>query len=268
MPQMAILYLLAYLDRSNLGNAKLQGLVEEALNANDDHYGWAASIFYFGYIACAIPFTLYGKKFHPSRFMFVCVLGWGIAATGAAGAFNFGGLAAARFFIGLFEAGFAPSAVFYLTIWYPRSEIVFRTSLFVGMAALSAEENPKVALVGIFFLLAGVFPCIPLEVQWATDNCGAESKKPAAISFMVVCGHCWSILASKSFPDSEGPRFVRGYSIVLSFLCLSTVMTVVLHIRHRIVNAKRDKLYGKPNILDQVDTSELADEAPMFRYVI
>lgn len=51
----------------------------------------------------AIPFTLYGKKFHPSRFMFVCVLGWGISASAAAAAFNFPGLAVSRFCIGLFE---------------------------------------------------------------------------------------------------------------------------------------------------------------------
>ncbi|KAK2740698.1 hypothetical protein FQN55_008752 [Onygenales sp. PD_40] len=445
MPQMVILYLLAYLDRSNLGNAKLLGLQDEVLAGDSDHYGWAASIFYFGYVSCAIPFTLYGKKFHPSRFMFVSVLGWGIAASCAAGAFNFAGIAVSRFCIGLFEAGFAPTAVFYFTIWYTRREVVFRTSLFVGMSALSgafggligygvslinshighwrilfmieglptvvfaffiliflpdrpetskfcrteeerevaiermnrgqkseghgvlvmkhvisafkdwkiytcalikmghdatlatisvflpaiikslgytnreaqymtigpymvawvtmlvvchlsdrlrmrgpflvgcgllavvgvalmfsypADENPKIALVGIFFLLSGVFPCLPMELQWATDNCGAESKKTAALSIMVVGGHCWSILASKSFPDKEGPRYTRGYGIVLTFLCLSVVCSAALHVRHRIINAKRDREYGKPNDMDQVDTSEMADEAPMFRYIV
>lgn len=54
-------------------------------------------------ILFAIPFTLYGKKFHPSRFMFVCVLGWGTSASAAAAAFNFPGLAVSRFCIGLFE---------------------------------------------------------------------------------------------------------------------------------------------------------------------
>ncbi|EEP79035.1 conserved hypothetical protein [Uncinocarpus reesii 1704] len=442
MPQMVILYLLAYLDRSNLGNAKLQGLVKDALGGNDDNYGWAASIFYFGYVIFAIPFTLYGKKFHPSRFMFVCVLGWGISASAAAGSFNFAGIAVSRFCIGLFEAGFAPSAVFYFTIWYTRSEVAFRTAIFVGMAALSGafggliayaislihshlahwrilfmveglptvifafvilfflpdrpetanffrneeeravsiermnrgqaseghnvlikrhilsgftdwkvyscavikmghdaslatisvflpniikslgytntqaqymtigpylvawvlmlsvcflsdklrmrgpfiigatmvaiigvslvfsfpvDENPKVALVGIYFLVAGIFPCIPLELQWATDNAGAESKKVTAICILVVAGHCWSILASKSFPAREKPRYTRGYGIVLAFLSLSCVMAVILSIRHRIENARRDKKHGKPNPVLPVDTAENADDAPMFR---
>ncbi|EER27692.1 Major Facilitator Superfamily protein [Coccidioides posadasii C735 delta SOWgp] len=445
MPQMVTLYLLAYLDRSNLGNAKLQGLVEDVLNGNDDDYGWAASIFYFGYVMFAIPFTLYGKRFHPSRFMFVCVLGWGVSASAAAGAFNFAGLASSRFCIGLFEAGFAPSAVFYFTLWYTRSEVAFRTSIFVGMAALSgafggliaygislikthfarwrvlflveglptiifafvillflpdrpetanlfsneeeravsiermnrgqaseghnvlvkrhvvsgftdwkvhacalvkmghdaglatisiflpnilkslgytntqaqymtigpylvawvvmlgvcfisdkrrtrgpfligatmvsiigtalivsfpAEENPQIALVGVFFMVAGIFPCIPLGIQWATDNAGAESKKITAICILVVAGHCWSILASKSFPDREGPDYVRGYSIVLAFLGLSCIMSIVLSVRHRIENARRDKKYGKPNPIMPVDTAEKADKAPMFRYII
>ncbi|OJD13366.1 hypothetical protein AJ78_06178 [Emergomyces pasteurianus Ep9510] len=444
LPQMCFLYLTAYLDRINFGNAKLQGLVKDALQGNDDYYRWAASIFYFGYVSCAIPFTLYGKTLHPSRFIFVCALGWGVAASALAGGFNFAGIAAGRFFIGLFEAGFAPTAIYYLTIWYTRDEVAFRTAIYVGMAALSgafggliayavslmdshigswrilflveglpsvvvavvallflpdrpetskffkneaerqlaiermnrgqkseghgvlvmkhvisgfkdwkvyacalikmghdaalatlsvflptiirslgytnqqaqyltigpymvawasmliicflsdrlklrgpflmgcglvsvvgvsllfthpADTDPKIALVGIFLLMAGVFPCLSLEVQWATDNSGAESKKTAAVSVMVVAGHCWSILGSQSFPAREGPEYVRGYAIVLTFLSLGVVMAAVLHVRHRIVNAQRDKKYGKPNILDQVDTSELADEAPMFRYV-
>ncbi|KKZ62808.1 hypothetical protein EMCG_02851 [[Emmonsia] crescens] len=141
----------------------------------------------------------------------------------------------------------------------------------IGMSLLythPAQTNPKVALAGIFLLLAGVFPCLPLELQWATENCGAESKKTAAISITVVFGHCWSILASKSFPDREGPKFVRGYATILTFLCLGVIISIILHIRHRIVNEQRDKEYGRPNIFDRVDTSELADEAPMFRYVI
>ncbi|EEH05392.1 conserved hypothetical protein [Histoplasma capsulatum G186AR] len=445
MPQVAGLYLLAYLDRSNLGNARLLGLEDDALNGNDDHFGWAASVFYFGFVLFAIPLTLVGKTFNPSKFVFACALGWGTAASAAAGANQFWGVAVARFFTGLCEAGFAPTIVFYLTIWYTRDEVAFRTALLVGMAALSgafsglisyaislintnigrwrilflieglptvvfafiallflpdrpetskflrneeernvsimrmhrgqksegprvlvkkhvisafkdwkiyacalskmghdaalalitvflptivkslgftpqqaqyltigpymtgwammlivsllsdrtkmrgpfligcgmfsiigatllfthpAESNRKVALSGIFILLAGVFPCVPLQVQWASDNCGAESKKTTAISMLLVAGHCWSILVSKSFPTNEGPRFIRGYSIVLSFLCLSVILPTILHVRHRIVNARRDRKYGIPNANDPVDTSELADHAPMFRYVL
>ncbi|EGD88306.1 hypothetical protein H112_04791 [Trichophyton rubrum D6] len=444
MPQFAVLYLLAYLDRINLGNAKLQGVVEEALNGNDSNFSWAASIFYFGYIIFAIPLTLWGKRFYPSRFIFVSVIGWGIAATAGAGAFNFAGLATSRFFIGLFEAAFAPTAVFHLTLWYTRSELAFRTCLFVGMSAFSgafgglvaygislihttighwrvlflveglptiafafvvlfflpdrpetskffrneeerqiairrmnqgqqseghnslvmkhviaslkdwkvygvcivkmghdaslatisiflptilhslgysktaaqymtigpymagwvvmvsfsllsdrlrtrgpfiiggtalaiigvslmytfpAKENPKAALGGVFLLVIGIFPCIPLEVQWVSDNAGAESKKAMALCMIVIAGHCLSILASKSFPEHEGPRYIRGYAIVLSFLCLSFVTSVILYTRHRIINAQRNKKYGKPNPLDKVDTSILADKAPMFRYI-
>ncbi|KAM5437463.1 hypothetical protein McanCB49686_005222 [Microsporum canis] len=444
MPQFAILYLLAYLDRINLGNAKLQGVVEDALGGNDSNFSWAASIFYFGYILFAAPLTLWGKRFYPSRFIFVSVVGWGIAAAAGAAAFNFAGLATSRFFIGLFEAAFAPTAVFHLTLWYTRSELAFRTCLFVGMSAFSgafggliaygislinttighwrvlflveglptvafafvvlfclpdrpetskffkneeerqisihrmnqgqqseghdtlvmkhvisglkdwkvygvclvkmghdaalatisiflptilhslgysktaaqymtigpymagwvvmvgtsllsdrlrtrgpfiiggtavaitgvslmytfpAKENPKVALAGVFLLLTGTFTCIPLEVQWVSDNAGAESKKAIALCMIVIAGHCLSILASKSFPEHEGPNYTRGYGIVLAFLCLSLVMSIVLYIRHSIVNAQRDKKYGKPNPLDKVDTSSLADQAPMFRYI-
>ncbi|KAK2748492.1 hypothetical protein FQN57_000625 [Myotisia sp. PD_48] len=444
MPQMVLLYLLAYLDRSNLGNAKLQGLPEDILNKHSDEYGWAASIFYFGYIIFAIPFTIYGKRFHPSRFMFICILGWGIAASSAAGAFNFGSLATSRFFIGLFEAGFAPSAIFYFTLWYTRKEIAFRTAIFVGMSALAGafggliaygitsiethishwrvlflveglptvvfafvvlfylpdrpetsniftneeereisiqrmnrgqkseghnillkrhiisgftdwkvycvalikmghdaalatisvflpeiirslgytstaaqymtigpylvawvvmlsvcfvsdrfqmrgpflisatavaiigislvysfptDQNPRVALLGIFFLLMGVFPCIPLEIQWAAENAGTESKKVTAICILVVLGHCWSILASKSFPGRDSPTYTRGYTIVLVFLCLSCMLSALLHVFYRVVNSQRNEIHGKPNPLDRVDTSDLADKAPMFRYV-
>lgn len=131
-----------------------------------------------------------------------------------------------------------------------------------------AEKNPKIVLVGVFFLVAGIFPCIPLELQWATDNAGAESKKVTALCILVVAGHCWSILASKSFPAREGPKYVRGYGIVLAFLCLSCIMSVILSVVHWKQNARRDKQHGRPNPMMPVDTSEAADKATMFRYVI
>lgn len=53
----------------------------------------------------AIPLTLVGKTFNPSKFVFVCALGWGTAAGAAAGANQFWGIAVARFFTGLCEVG-------------------------------------------------------------------------------------------------------------------------------------------------------------------
>lgn len=60
------------------------------------------------------------KIVKPSYYMAGCCIGWGGLAMAQAGAHNFSGLAATRFFLGFFEASFAPGCAFYLSFWYTR----------------------------------------------------------------------------------------------------------------------------------------------------
>jgi hypothetical protein len=69
LPLAVLLYLAAYLDRGNLGNARLQGLQEEVLRGSDTGYSIALSCFFITYIVFSIPGTLLAKAVDPSRYL-------------------------------------------------------------------------------------------------------------------------------------------------------------------------------------------------------
>lgn len=127
VPILMILFLLAFLDRINIGNARLQGL-ENDLNMGGHDYNIALLIFFIPYVLLEIPSNLILKKFAPSWWISGIMFCWGLSNRCAsvrpdladhAGILgitticqgftaSFGGLVACRFLLGVFEAGFMP----------------------------------------------------------------------------------------------------------------------------------------------------------------
>lgn len=68
LPMFAVVYFLSFLDRANIGNAKIAGMYEQ-LSLNDSQYSVAVSIFYVTYILCEVPAVLMLKKLGPHRFL-------------------------------------------------------------------------------------------------------------------------------------------------------------------------------------------------------
>lgn len=92
-----------YINRGNIGNAKIQGL-ENSLNMKGSDYNVASMIFFVPYILCEIPSNVILLKFkRPSIYLGILVSCWGIVMTCSGVVQNFGGLVATRFLLGVFE---------------------------------------------------------------------------------------------------------------------------------------------------------------------
>lgn len=100
----ALTDMLAFLDRSNIGNAKIAGMQDE-LSLDSEDYQWLLNIFYIAYVVCEFEVLLW-KLFPPRIVGTIVVLGWGIIATVQAGVHSWGGLMALRFLLGAFEAAY------------------------------------------------------------------------------------------------------------------------------------------------------------------
>ena len=151
LPLTTLLYLCAYLDRGNMGNAKLQGVQKDLMDDSDTKFSIALSCFYIAYIVFNVPGNIMAKLLKPSTSIAIAALIWGIASTLQAAAFNFPGIIVCRLFIGIGEAGFGPTVPFYYSIWYKREEIAIRNAFFIGCGALAGAFGGLIAY-GVSFL--------------------------------------------------------------------------------------------------------------------
>ncbi|KAL1679582.1 major facilitator superfamily domain-containing protein [Schizophyllum commune] len=147
IPLTCLLYLFAYLDRSNLGNARLQGLPEDALRGDPtgETFDWVNSAFFFSYIIFQLPSNLCSKLIKPRLFMAASAVGWGTVSTLMSTAYNPAGLITARVFLGFFEACFGPAIPLYYSLFYTKHETGLRMALWFGFAAVAGAFGGLIA---------------------------------------------------------------------------------------------------------------------------
>lgn len=150
IPPVMLLYLLSFLDRVNIGNARLYGM-EEDLGMKGDQYQIAVSVLFVTYILSELPSNLIIKKFTPSRYLAFLTVGWGIVATLTGIVQSFAGLVACRVILGALEGGLFPGLTIYLTMFYTKREYALRIGYLFVSAAIAGSMGGLLAY-GIGFM--------------------------------------------------------------------------------------------------------------------
>ncbi|RFU73199.1 hypothetical protein TARUN_9055 [Trichoderma arundinaceum] len=181
IPMLAILYLLSFLDRGNIGNAKIEGLQED-LNLSPDQYNWCLTVFFFTYAAFEVPSNLLLKKLRPSVWLPTIMVAWGTVMTLMGIVRNYHGLLIARIFLGVTEAGLFPGVAYYLTMWYCRHEIQFRQALFFSAASIAGAFSGLLA-----FAIAKMDGTAGLEGwRWIFILEGIATVVAAVLAFFIL----------------------------------------------------------------------------------
>ena len=107
LPFISILYLLAFLDRVNIANAKSFNLVED-LGLGGTEYNTILVIFFVPYVFFEIPSNILLKKLSPRVWLSVCGIAFGLVTVFQGLTQNYSGILATRFFLGVFECGMFP----------------------------------------------------------------------------------------------------------------------------------------------------------------
>ncbi|MBB2919198.1 MFS transporter [Cupriavidus alkaliphilus] len=117
IPFLALIYVVAYIDRSVVGFAKLH--MNAAIGISDAAYGLGAGLFFIGYFLCEVPSNLALERFGARRWFARILFTWGVITMAMAftqGAHSFYVL---RFLLGAAEAGLYPGILYFLTKWFP-----------------------------------------------------------------------------------------------------------------------------------------------------
>ncbi|ODQ54419.1 major facilitator superfamily transporter [Saitoella complicata NRRL Y-17804] len=137
LPVMSLLYLFSFLDRTNIGNAKIDGLTED-LKLTSLEYNLCLTVFFFTYAVFEVPSNLCLKKYGARKWIPFIMFVWGVIMTLMGLVHNYEGLLSARLFLGLAEAGLFPGVTFYLTnVRYKREEQSLRIGIFFSAATIA-----------------------------------------------------------------------------------------------------------------------------------
>jgi MFS family permease len=128
-------YILSYLDRVNVGFAKLQML--DDLKFSETVYGLGAAIFFIGYFLFEMPSNIIMHKVGARRWLARIMFTWAILSGACMFINSPTTFYVLRFFLGVAEAGFFPGIILYLTYWYPSDRQAGVVGLFMSAIALS-----------------------------------------------------------------------------------------------------------------------------------
>ncbi|KAL7905194.1 aldehyde dehydrogenase family domain-containing protein [Trichoderma velutinum] len=196
IPILGCLYLVSFLDRSNIANARLFGL-EKSLHMPSTGFNTCLWIFYLPFVIVEIPSNLFMSlnKIKPNHWLAGAMLILGIVSMCQGLTRSYGGLLACRFIMGIMEAGLPPGAALLIGQYYRRSEFYIRFSYFICFALLGSAFSGLLAyaiehmngmhgyeawrwifiLEGLFTFAFGlaawfIIPAFPQEAAFLSDD--------------------------------------------------------------------------------------------------
>ncbi|KAK2748127.1 hypothetical protein FQN57_001251 [Myotisia sp. PD_48] len=138
VPQMILIVILAYLDRSNIGNARVFGF-EEGLNLKGIEFNNLSMIFFVTYVVFEIPWVMAIKKFGANRVLATAMISWSILTLGTGFVKTYHQCLAMRLLLGVAEAGLFPCLTFIVSMIYARQQQAKRiAALYAGIAISGA----------------------------------------------------------------------------------------------------------------------------------
>lgn len=145
LPLLFLCYVIAYVDRNNVGLAKLTMGQDLGPAFNDGVFGLGIGMFFIGYFLLEIPGTLLVETWSARKWICRIMVTWGIVAALTSLVRTPGQFYLARFFLGLAEAGFYPGVIIYLTHWFPERDRTRAFAWFMVATPVAQFIQPKLS---------------------------------------------------------------------------------------------------------------------------
>ena len=233
IPFLFLLFLVAFIDRVNIGFAKLQ--MSGDLGLSDQVYGMGAGIFFLGYFLFEVPSNMILQRVGAKRWIARILLLWGLISMSMVwvdSAFSFYLL---RFLLGVGEAGFFPGAILYLTYWFPARSMAKTTAIFMTAMAVAGVVGGPVS----GWIMAGLDGWLALRGwQWLFLLEGAPAVALGFVTYFFLddgpAQAAWldgserQLLLHRLREDQAGREGKHGHGLLRQALCSARVWLLAL----------------------------------------
>ncbi|KFZ15697.1 hypothetical protein V502_05440 [Pseudogymnoascus sp. VKM F-4520 (FW-2644)] len=143
LPICSVVWWVTYLDRNSIGNARIMGLQTDLHMTADQFYN-CLTMFFVGYIVLLVPANVTSRIFKPNRSVGVAVIYFGVVLCCMGVAKNYATILALRLLLGCGQA-YVQFLVIYISLWYKRDEVAFRTAIFFSCSTISGGFSVLIA---------------------------------------------------------------------------------------------------------------------------
>ncbi|KAH7398819.1 major facilitator superfamily domain-containing protein [Phaeosphaeria sp. MPI-PUGE-AT-0046c] len=155
LPQLWILYMFNFLNRTNIAQARLDEDFERTLNLGNTDYSTAVALLTIGYMLAQLPSNMLITRVRPAVYLPLCAFLWSGVSAATAAVTSAGQLFAVQFVLGIIEAPLFPGAVYLMSCWYTRRELALRTAILYSGLVLAQAFSGLIA-AGVFSGMTGL----------------------------------------------------------------------------------------------------------------
>lgn len=135
------------------------------------------------------------------------------------------------------------------------------------LANTQPTARPGVSYLGTMFAAAGIYPATALVLSWPAMNVSGQTKRATANAMQISIGNLGAVLGTQLYRSGDGPRYIVGHSLALTYLVLNVVVVLILARRLKIQNEERDRIVDKlENIGEVEDWEGDSDKRWRFQY--
>ena len=132
---------------------------------------------------------------------------------------------------------------------------------------LSVHSNKHTMYAALFLVAMGAYTAMPIIVCWLNMNLGGHHRRAIGSAWQVAFGNCGGIIAVFAFLKKDAPKYVTGYSICISFVCLSLISCTAYFVMCMATNRSRERAVTDRGLTEHEKT-ELGDLSPDYRYLL
>ncbi|KAH6842746.1 hypothetical protein B0I37DRAFT_393201 [Chaetomium sp. MPI-CAGE-AT-0009] len=265
---MIILYLLLFLDCSNISNTRIEGLTKDLVTLIDiiqNLIGFFIAHFFLG----ITKFSLFPSVFYISLFFSATTL------------FIYNYPETTKFlsekertFIRnhlLSDSDATRNKPILSERTGYRAIPIIGSTLFaiIGYIILLTNSNPSsrpgVSYLGTFFAAGGIYPATALALSWPAINVSGQTKRAVANAMQISIGNCGAVLGTQLYRSGNGPRYFVGYSFALGYLIAEIVVSVVLYYLLKRENERREAITPEVQAVGELDDWS-GDDDPRWRF--